>query len=430
MRIKDNLTWYEKINFKWFNDSPFFFQMLSRMRFIKSEEVPSIGISMRNYGLTIIYNEGFIESLTESQQEGVIVHELMHLLLKFKARLGNRNFKFFNIAQDIVINEEIMQMSIGNRSLDLPPNGCFLKDIPDYDSALLTEPIYDHLLQNAEVEEPSMSGGGGSGDGSDGDESGSDDDESESDGDGSGSDGDGSGSGSDGDENQQNGKKKVKTWDVHDFLEELEKNPDLAREAILEIKNMISAAQNSGYGNISNNAKEMIDRYTKSRIHWKNLINTHILQTDARMKEIKQESWIKRNRRIKGLPGKKKTGTKIVVGIDTSGSTMFYYDLLNTFFSEIHFLSDKYEVEVVEFDCSIKKEPYQYKRGQKIEAEGGGGTCVQPLLDLYKDKRCQLVIFTDGEFNHDLNYYNLEVLWALSQDVPIKHGKKVIIQDV
>jgi predicted metal-dependent peptidase len=45
-----------------------------------------------------------------------------------------------------------------------------------------------------------------------------------------------------------------------------------------------------------------------------------------------------------------------------------------------------------------------------------------------KDSKDILIVFTDGEFNHDLNYHNVNLIWVLSQPYTVKYGKKIVLE--
>ena len=144
------MRWYEEISNRWVMESPFLFHMLSKIRFIERKDIDTIGIRPMGTRLEIIYNLDFINALSNKEKEGVILHEIMHILYLYNTRINNREHKLFNVSQDICINEEILKTKIAGRELRLPENGCFLSSIPEYEGVLQTEAIYNYLMQKGD----------------------------------------------------------------------------------------------------------------------------------------------------------------------------------------------------------------------------------------------------------------------------------------
>jgi len=89
-------------------------------------------------GKDIFVNEDFIQSLNSSQQNALLLHEVLHVALLHIVRLGNRDQYTWNIAADIVVNDLIKR----NTSFDLP-TGAILE--PQYQD-MSVEEIYEKLL--------------------------------------------------------------------------------------------------------------------------------------------------------------------------------------------------------------------------------------------------------------------------------------------
>lgn len=82
-------------------------------------------------GRDIFVNEAFFTSLTPDEQDGLLVHELLHAALLHIPRRGSRNPRRWNVAADIVINGMILA-----EGLALPAGG-----------------LHDPRLENFTVEE-------------------------------------------------------------------------------------------------------------------------------------------------------------------------------------------------------------------------------------------------------------------------------------
>ena len=93
--------------------SPFFGTLAMFARFVPSETIPTAATDGRD----IFFNPDFLASLSSNQQDGLILHEVLHTALLHPLRLGVRDRKSWNIAADIVVNGMIMGLS----GCELPP---------------------------------------------------------------------------------------------------------------------------------------------------------------------------------------------------------------------------------------------------------------------------------------------------------------------
>ena len=85
--------------------SPFFATLALFARFIPTQTIPSAATD----GKDIFYNPDFLLSLPSSQQDGLILHEVLHAALLHVLRRGVRDKQTWNIAADIVVNGIICQ---------------------------------------------------------------------------------------------------------------------------------------------------------------------------------------------------------------------------------------------------------------------------------------------------------------------------------
>ena len=114
--------------------SPFFGTLGMFARFIPSQTISKAATDGRN----IFLNPEFLSSLPSQQQDGLILHELLHAALLHPSRLKERQPMFWNIAADIIVNGMISQQS----GVELPPLG--LRD--ESLEQLSVEEVYE-LLQ-------------------------------------------------------------------------------------------------------------------------------------------------------------------------------------------------------------------------------------------------------------------------------------------
>ncbi|WP_348252684.1 VWA-like domain-containing protein [Trichocoleus desertorum] len=95
--------------------SPFFATLALFARFIPTQHTPTAATD----GKDIFFNPNYLRSLPSAQQDGLLLHEVLHAALLHTVRRGVRDPKVWNIAADIVVNGMIVQQGV----FDLPPGG-------------------------------------------------------------------------------------------------------------------------------------------------------------------------------------------------------------------------------------------------------------------------------------------------------------------
>ncbi len=116
--------------------SPFFAILALFARFIPSQQLTSAATD----GKDIFYNPEYLHSLPVAQQDGLLLHEVLHAALLHVPRQGVREAELWNIAADIVVNGIIYKQGV----FELPPGGLRDKKLED----LSVEEIYELLLKN------------------------------------------------------------------------------------------------------------------------------------------------------------------------------------------------------------------------------------------------------------------------------------------
>jgi predicted metal-dependent peptidase len=92
-------------------------------------------------GRDIFVNPEFFGALTAAEQDGLLLHEVLHAALLHVPRRGSRDPRLWNVAADIVVNG-----MIANDGYSLPAGA--LRDTQK--EHLSTEEIYDLIVQNAQ----------------------------------------------------------------------------------------------------------------------------------------------------------------------------------------------------------------------------------------------------------------------------------------
>ncbi len=117
--------------------SPFFGTLAMFARFVPTTTIPSAATDGRD----IFFNPEFLATLPTAQQDGVLLHELIHAALLHPSRLREREPERWNIAADIVVNGMILQQ----QGVELPPGG--LRD--EKLEHLSVEEVYELLRSSA-----------------------------------------------------------------------------------------------------------------------------------------------------------------------------------------------------------------------------------------------------------------------------------------
>ncbi len=118
--------------------SPFFATLALFARFIPSQQLPTAATD----GKDIFYNPDYLHSLPVTQQDGLLLHEVLHAALLHVVRQGVREAELWNIAADIVVNGIICKQGI----FELPPGRLRSPKLEH----LSVEEIYELLLKNTD----------------------------------------------------------------------------------------------------------------------------------------------------------------------------------------------------------------------------------------------------------------------------------------
>lgn len=118
--------------------SPFFGTLVMFARFLPSLTIPYAATDGRD----VFLNPAFFASLPKEQQDGIILHEILHAALLHSLRLNEREPELWNIAADIVVNGMISRQS----GIELPPGG--LRD--EQLEHLSVEEVYELLRSDGD----------------------------------------------------------------------------------------------------------------------------------------------------------------------------------------------------------------------------------------------------------------------------------------
>ena len=117
--------------------SPFFGTLAMFVRFIPSLNITAAATD----GKDVFFNPNFLNSLPSAQQDGLLLHEILHAALLHPLRLRERDPQRWNIAADIVVNGMILCQT----EFELPQGGLRDQKLEH----LSVEEVYELLPQNA-----------------------------------------------------------------------------------------------------------------------------------------------------------------------------------------------------------------------------------------------------------------------------------------
>lgn len=400
----------------------FYGLLLMHMRFALDSSIDTAATD----GMKIYFSPDFMEELSDSELDFVLMHEIMHVALCHCFRGLEHDQQLFNIACDIVVNSNILYSNnMDVKSITISKYGVSMNKTPLNDDGYkyTAEEVYDMLINKGKIKSNSKNANG------------SNSQSSSSSGSSTSSKKDGkrgkvgsSGEGSDLDDDLQ----KQKGWDSHEKWSTLSEDKKAREEWI---KRVIDAAtsiyiteSSNNRGNIPLFAKRIVDEFKNPQTDWRRLLDEFISE------EVCDYSFNPPDKRYEDspfyLPDFNDTDIEIsdiLFMIDTSGSVND--KALTVAYSEIKGAIDQYDGKLKGwlgfFDAAVV-DPIPFsdvEELKKIKAYGGGGTSFHCIFDYIKDYMHDnfpktLVILTDGyaPFPDIEETMGIPVLWLIDND--------------
>ncbi len=364
-------------------------------------------------GIRIYFGPDFLENLTDSQIDIVMMHEILHIALQHCSRYGDFEPERFNIACDIVVNSIILESMGGNRkNIHFGKYGELMHETPDgKEGAKFTaEEVYAMLpAMNGKKSKNKMpgskvKGNGGTPGGKNGGDGGSDD-----------SDSNGNGVFDD-------HEKWKNTADDNTLREEWQKR-------IIDAAEAVSIRDPSDQrGLIPAFAKRLIEELRKPQTDWRSILNEFVQE------EICDYSFNPPDRRFGDsdffLPDfneKDETVKNILFMIDTSGSMSD--DMITAAYSEVKGAIDQFNGKLEGFlgffDAAVTEpEPFSDEdEFMVIKPKGGGGTDFEVIFryvaeHMTDEPPASIIILTDGyaPFPDEEKSNGIPVLWLLNNE--------------
>lgn len=402
----------------------FYGLLLSHTKFSLDEGCPTAYTD----GKKIAFSPNFLEGLSDEETDFVLMHEILHIVLKHCIRGNDYDQEAFNIACDIVVNSNILKSFGGNLrkiSIDgeplmhLTPNG-------DEGYNYTAEEVYDMLPKKKGKNGNKASGGSGDGNENSDSKQGNSNNSSKN-----------SNSKNGNGKCEKNDNKKSSygsgyyVFDDHSFWvdemdEQLQDAWDKHFEDACKIVSIEDASKK--YGSLPAFAERILKERKQAQTNWREVLSNFVQE------EINDYSFNPPDRRFDDssfmLPDfneTEETVKNILFMIDTSGSmtdkmiTQAYDEIRGA----IEQFNGKLEGYLGFFDAVVV-EPKPFSTIEEIEIirpYGGGGTRFDIIFN-YVEKEMNspyptsIVILTDGyaPFPKEKDALDIPVLWVINNN--------------
>lgn len=405
----------------------FFGLLLMHMKYEVDENVPTAYTD----GVKIVFGTEFLENLSDSELDFIMMHEIMHVVLQHCIR-GNKykdEPERYNIACDIVVNSNILlENNMNLSSITLKKYGESMHLAPDGKEGhtYTAEQVFSQLPPMKSVKTIPLPGSGEGGD------NGADNDSTRWE---------------KGRAKKSIGKTKGLggAWDDHSHWGEFEEDETLRD---VWVKRFEDAAQAISIREASNTrgtlpafAKRLLEELLKPQTDWRTILNDFVQE------EINDYSFSPPDRRFDDSPfflpdfnEKDETVENILFMIDTSGSMSD--KMITAAYSEIKGAIDQFNGKLKGmlgfFDAAIvEPKPFENEDEFKIiRPAGGGGTDFQIIFEYVQqymadNPPASIIILTDGyaPFPKEKLAGGIPVLWLLNnEDVNPPWGKTARIK--
>ena len=355
----------------------FYGLLIMHMKFRIDETVPTACTDGRN----IIFGVEFLEELSDSELDFVMMHEVMHVVLQHCIRGKDLDGERYNIACDIVVNSNILlenDMKLSSItlkkygvSMHLAPNG---KEGYTYTA----EEVYKMLPR------------------------------------------------------RRNPAGEPEIWDNHSTWGGINDDDSIRDEWVKRFEDAceaISIREKSGSGgNLPFFAKRLLEELRKPQINWRQILNDFIQE------EITDYSFSPPDRRFDESPfflpdfgGKEDLVEDILFMVDTSGSMTDA--MITAAYSEIKGAIDQFDGKLrgwLGFFDQVVVEPKPFENEEEfkvIRPAGGGGTNFHVIFKYVQERMrdklpASIIILTDGyaNFPKESQAMGIPVLWLLNND--------------
>ena len=366
-------------------------------------------------GEMICFSPDFIDTLDQLELDVVLMHELLHVVLKHCDRGLDLDHELYNVACDIVVNSNVLS-SLGDEKTSFKTLGTLMHKTPSGKNGYLftAEEVYAMLKKKA-----NGSGKGG---------------ERKDDG-GSG----GSGKGKGNKSAKARSGKGGKSFDTHDKWKRKEGDDQGYMDALwrARVKEAARVARERGgesAGAVPAGIKLILKEFSKQKLDWRRVLNDFVQE------EISDYSFSPPDRRYSGdffLPDFNDvdfTVKNVLFMVDTSASMSEkdIADMYSEIYGAITQFDGKLQGYVGFFDAAVVPPvPFMDEdEFRSVRAYGGGGTSFTAVAEYlnskFKKPLSAIIVMTDGyaPFPNEKAFPPVPLLWILNNDsVTPPYGK-------
>lgn len=385
----------------------------------------------------IFFNPNFLEQISDKELDYVLMHEILHIVLRHSSRTGDFEPERFNIACDIVVNSNILKSNgFDENSIRLRVNGGVQSHTAPNGKEGYNYTA-EELYELVPVPNGSPIKGPGSKASDDSNSSANSDIETDSDSDGNGnkaSKGRAKGRARN-DKSKKPEGSNPEGWDNHNVGGAKEESEDDTLMRDVWAKRFEDACEAISLRDPSNErglipafAERLFKEMRKPQTDWRSILNEFVQE------EINDYSFSPPDKRFEDSPfflpdynEKDDSVEKVLFMIDTSGSMSD--DMITAAYSEIKGAIDqfngKFQGWLGFFDAAvIEPRPFgDEEEFLNIRAAGGGGTDFQIIFEyvaqyMQDDLPVSIIILTDGyaPFPDEELANNIPVLWLLNNE--------------
>ena len=360
-------------------EEPFYAGVLRGINYIRTDSIPTAGVSTSNMEITMYWNPAFIDSLSREEIKGLLKHEAMHLAYMHTTERRMDPHIIHNYATDLAINSDIPEV-------ELPKGGL----IPGKEFDELTEEQLSRMSQDSIdrynristkisqfpkgessewyfaklMEDPELAK----------------------------------------DIQDSNAEGEGQSMDSHDGWGEglTQEEKELVKAKIKQaVSDAVKDCDRSGrWGSVGAQTREELRKLISNDVDWRAVLKKFC---GLSRRGTRSTSWTRLNRKYAGMaPGVKRGYTSsIAVYIDQSGSVR--QEDLELVFAELSSLTKKTEFTTFHFDTEVdEKSETLWKKSNSVQAHRTrcGGTdfeCVTKHANKNSNRFDGYLIVTDGE---------------------------------
>lgn len=377
----------------------FYGLLLMYMIYAISEEIETACTD----GVRITFGIDFLDSLSDSELDFVMMHEILHVVLQHCFRGDVEDPEAYNIAADIVVNSNIMlENGMKASSITLSKYGTSMHVAPDGKEGheYTAEQVYAMLPKNLNKKGNNKSPGSAVGRAKK--------------------------------EISKEQHQPVRVWDDHSRWGKYEEDDTLRDVWVKRFEDAAEAIKirdpSNARGLLPAFAERILKELKKTQTDWRTILNDFIQE------EVVDYSFTPPDRRFDDSPfflpdfnGKEDRVEDILFMIDTSGSMSD--DMIAAAYSEVKGAIDQFNGKLKGwlgfFDAAIiKPQPFSDENEFKtIKPAGGGGTDFQIIFEYVfhhmSDKLpASIIILSDGDAPFPLEKLagGIPVLWLLNNE--------------